>query len=50
MKITIYFEPRDAWVGLYWNTIGNDLFIYVCLVPFFPIRFILKVGPHDKTS
>ena len=41
--VTCYFEKRDVWVGVYWNTkhVGFDklLSIYVCLLPCFPIVF-----------
>lgn len=40
--VTIYFEPRDLWVGLYWNLTrgsgANELNVYVCLLPCLPIR------------
>jgi hypothetical protein len=43
-----YWEPRDVWVGIYWDVtreraMGADTgirvtHVYVCLVPCFPIR------------
>lgn len=52
MAVKIYFEPRDVWVGVYWNVVKQDFLsfpgsrarakefsVYVCLIPFFPIRF-----------
>lgn len=27
------FEPRDLWIGVYWNRDGNCLDIYVCVLP-----------------
>jgi len=49
-KITIKFEPRDLWVGVYWDYYVHPksaftfeqlvtLDIYVCLLPMIPIRF-----------
>lgn len=33
-----YFEPRDLWVGVFWDRKNTYLFIYICIVPCFPIR------------
>jgi hypothetical protein len=37
MKIEFYFEPRDLWIGVYWDRkslgCGEWLHVYVCLVP-----------------
>jgi hypothetical protein len=33
--VRIKFEPRDAWVGLFFDTAKG--WTYICLVPFFPI-------------
>lgn len=27
------FEPRDLWVGLFWDRRPDGLHVYVCLVP-----------------
>jgi hypothetical protein len=45
--VKIKFEPRDIWIGAYWN-FKNDghkfgkwwryLDIYICIVPLFPIH------------
>jgi hypothetical protein len=41
--LSIQFEPRDAWIGVYWRR-GSEgdheedaWTFYVCLVPFFPL-------------
>lgn len=47
----IKFEPRDWWIGVYWDkngrvtTIDNDwdiYHVYVCIIPCFPIYFTFK--------
>jgi hypothetical protein len=39
VSASIYFEPRDLWVGLYWE---HDEFerwcFYLCLLPCLPLR------------
>lgn len=55
----IKFEPRDLWVGIYWNwdeAYGLDdddsgfygvialLHIYICIIPCFPIHLKWKVS------
>jgi hypothetical protein len=40
--VRLLFEPRDLWVGVYWDRIyevyeqGYDL--YICLLPMLPIK------------
>ena len=40
LTILIGFDPRDIWIGLFWNRPEPfyDLFIYICIVPMFPIK------------
>jgi len=38
-NIRIYFEPRDIWVGVYWNKDCDwILSVYICILPLLPIR------------
>src|SRR3990167_335118 len=38
-EVTLKFEPRDLWVGVYWTLSPfRVLMIYVCIVPTLPIR------------
>lgn len=41
----IKFEPRDLWIGVFWDTYHSEhvgglhlLDVYVCIVPMLPIR------------
>lgn len=44
LSTSVCFEPRDLWVGVYWTTnkADGDLFVFICLLPCFPIRFHWK--------
>ena len=43
VSVSIVFEPRDLWVGIYWTPSGyGKLLIYLCLIPCLPLRFHLK--------
>jgi hypothetical protein len=55
-RIQVKFEPRDLWVGLYWDWVETvplqftpkgrnfyyTLVLYICILPAFPI--IIKTG------
>lgn len=53
-QLTVKFEPRDLWVGIYWDWSPrhepddiydySELKIYVCIVPMLPIRLTLTWG------
>lgn len=37
------FEPRDVWVGVFWNDAEGFRLIYVCLLPCLPIVFCWRM-------
>jgi hypothetical protein len=44
LRFEVLFEPRDLWVGVYWDRprlypCGRGLDVYVGFVPTFPVRF-----------
>ena len=44
----VIFEIRDIWVGLYWTRDQGVLILYLCLVPFLPIKVkIWREMPFD---
>lgn len=49
MKVRLKFEPRDLWVGVFWdnsnqnwypdtNRLTQEWNIYICLIPMFPVK------------
>lgn len=38
----LLWEPRDCWVGLYWDRKATWLDVYATLVPCFPVRIHLS--------
>lgn len=47
IEVRFFFEPRDAWVGLFWRTAPGELEVFLCLLPFLPIHFRFRsAGAH----
>lgn len=40
-SLALKFDPRDVWVGVYWNPNPGRLDVYVCLLPLLPIHLCL---------
>ncbi len=38
MKAKLKFEPRDLWIGVYWDRSPVRLDVYICVVPCFPLH------------
>lgn len=48
MRVSVKFEPRDLWVGVYWNRWCKALCytdIFICLVPCLPIKITKRRIP-----
>ncbi len=41
MKIRLIFEPRDLWVGLYWDRRPGGLHLYFCPFPMLVVLLVL---------
>lgn len=37
-NVSLKFEPRDLWIGVYWNRPYWGLEVYICIVPCLPIK------------
>ena len=43
----IKFEPRDIWIGVYWNKVHTIakifwLDLYICVIPLLPIKITIR--------
>ena len=49
LEISIEFEPRDIWLGIYWDyrEIYKMFHIYICIIPMLPIHITLDF-PGDS--
>jgi hypothetical protein len=43
MRLSAKIEPRDAWIGLFWDRKPEGLQIVVCPVPFLAVTPVLPV-------
>lgn len=43
-RVRVQFEPRDLWIGVYWDKRVLLLNVYVCLLPMLPIRVQVWLG------
>jgi hypothetical protein len=51
VKARLLFEPRDLWVGIYWNRpVRRALQVYVCIVPMLPLLVTLMWPASTSAS
>lgn len=49
-EIDLKFEPRDLWIGVYWNLVRSvesnyrRLDVYVCVLPMWPLHLRFEWG------
>jgi len=44
----IEFKLNDLWVGVFWRNAKEQLDIWICIIPCFPIHFTFKKGASAK--
>ncbi len=50
MRLEIKLEPRDLWIGLFWDKrenwrtdgVSDDLHLYLCLIPMIVIHIVIS--------
>ena len=48
-RISLRFEPRDMWAGIYWNRQGGLAFdVFICIIPMFPIMIRWWRGRYTR--
>lgn len=52
VTFALLFEPRDVWIGVYWNRkwvgVHRMIEFYVCIVPLFPIHLtVIRKRPKN---
>lgn len=54
MKIQLLFEPRDLWLGVYWDiryrVYQSELYVYLCLLPMLPLKITTPYQKWDEGS
>lgn len=51
-RIALIFEPRDCWVGFYWN-VNRGMWwfeLYVIIVPMLPVKFTWRLPSHPEAK
>lgn len=38
LSLRVIWDPRDLWIGLYWDGTKDDWRVYLCFLPCLPIR------------
>lgn len=38
VKVSISFEPRDLWIGLFWDHRHGVTQLFITIIPCFPLR------------
>ena len=44
LSVELIFEPRDLWIGVFWDRLALLVNVYVCIVPMLPLRFVWWTG------
>lgn len=45
--LNLEFKLADCWVGVFWQRKADELHIWICLIPCFPIHLIRKGRRND---
>ena len=42
MRLSLLFEPRDLWVGCFWDRRDDGLHVYLCPFPTLVLRCVWR--------
>ena len=45
--VQLQVEPKDLWIGCFWQRTPIALHIYICLIPMVPLHITLACGPRS---
>lgn len=48
LKAQFQFEPRDCWIGLFWQRTEVAFHLYVCLIPLVPLHVTIALPAKGK--
>ena len=49
MKARLLFEPRDIWIGVFWDRRPGGLHVYICVVPCAPLLLVFP-PPQEECA
>lgn len=38
-NLQLEWNPRDCWIGVYWQREGNCVDVWICIIPMLPLHF-----------
>lgn len=41
MRFEAKFEPRDVWIGLFWDRRADGLHLYLCPIPLLVLHWVI---------
>ena len=41
LRLRLYFEPRDAFVGIFWDSRPSGFNLWLVVIPMFPLQVVL---------
>lgn len=42
VHISLHYQPRDLWRGVYWKEYPAAIDVFVCILPMFPLEIYME--------